>query len=178
MNMGEDMTRLPPKSTGDDPIPGANKPTGKTPKGNLVFVTHGIREIQKRVCNFACRVCEEVYHSQKGLNDHIRQDHPDPKFKCCHCIRVFMMADAAYKHELRHAGKKFTCKYYNKAFQFKGALKDHLKVHTGKGMYQRTNCDLEFASNRAMLWHVMKHRGKTYSCAKCPKKTSSLYDMR
>ena len=24
----------------------------------------------------------------------------------------------------------------------------------------------------------MKHQGKTYSCAKCPKKTSSPYDMR
>ena len=43
----EDVTRPPLKSTGDDPIPGANKPTGKTPKGNLVFVTHGIRKNRK-----------------------------------------------------------------------------------------------------------------------------------
>ena len=171
----EDMTRPPPKPTGADPILGANKPTGKGPKGNLVFVTHGIRKIQKRVCNFACRICEEVYHTQKDLNNCIRQDHPD--FKCCHCTRVFMMANAAYKHEVGHTGKKFACKYYNKAFQFKGALRDHLKVHTGKGMYPCTNCDLEFASNRAMLRHAMKHQGKTYSCAKCPKKTSSPYDM-
>ena len=47
----EDMTRPPPKPTGDDPILGAKKPTGKGPKGNLVFVTHGIRKIQKRMCN-------------------------------------------------------------------------------------------------------------------------------
>ena len=85
-----------------------------------------------------------------------------------------MMANAAYKH----AGKNFACKYCNKAFQFKGALKDHLKVHTGKGMYPWTNCDLEFASNWAMLRNAMKHQGKTYLCAKCPKKTSSPYDMR
>ena len=77
-----------------------------------------------------------------------------------------------------HASKKFAYKYCNKAFQLKGALKDHLKVHTGKGMYPCTSCDLEFASNRAMLRHATKHQGKTYSCAKCPKKTSSPYDMR
>ena len=41
-----------------------------------------------------------------------------------------MMANAAYKHEVGHAGKKFACKCCNKAFQFKGALKDHLKMHT------------------------------------------------
>ena len=68
----EDMTRPPPKPTEGDPIPGANKPTGKPPKGNLVFVTHGIRKIWKRVCNFDCRLCEEVYHTQKDLNNHIR----------------------------------------------------------------------------------------------------------
>ena len=74
--------------------------------------------------NFACRICEEVYHTQKDLNDHIRQDHSD--FKCHHCTRVFMMGNAAYKHEVGHARKMFACKYCNKAFQFKGALKDHL----------------------------------------------------
>ena len=86
-----------------------------------------------------------------------------------------MTANAAYKHEVGHAGKKFACKYCNKAFQFKGALKDHLKVHTAKGMHPCTNCDLEFASNWAMLRHAMKHQGKTYSCAKCSKKTPSPY---
>ena len=59
-----------------------------------------------------------------------------------------MMANAAYKHEVGHAGKKFACKYWNKAFQFKGALK------------------------------ALKHQGKTYSCEKCPKKTSSPYNMK
>ena len=53
----EDMTRPPLKPIGADPILGANKPTGKAPKGNLVFVTHGIRKIQKRVHNFTCRIC-------------------------------------------------------------------------------------------------------------------------
>ena len=105
-----------------------------------------------------CVICEEVYHTQKDLNDHIRQDHPDFKFKCHHCARVFMTANAAYKHEVGHAGKKFACKDCNKAFQFKGALKDHLKVHTGKRMYPCTNCDLEFTSNGAMLRHAMKHQ--------------------
>ena len=164
----EDMKRPPPKPTGDDTIPGANKPTGKTPKGNLVFVTHGIRKIQKKVHNFTCKVCEEVYHTQKDLDDHIRQDHPD--FKCHHCTRVFMMANAAYKHEVSHEGKKFACKYCNKAFQFKGALKDHLKVHTRKETYPCTNCDLEFASNQAILRHAMKHQGKTYLCANALKR--------
>ena len=90
-----------------------------------------------------------------------------------------MTANAAYKHEVSHAGKKFAFKYCNKAFQFKGALKDHLKVHTGMGMYPCTNCDLKFASNRAMLQHALKHQGKTYSCEKCPiKKTFSPYNLR
>ena len=92
----EDMTRPPLKATGAYPIPGTNKPTGKGPKEDLVFVTHGIRKIQKRVYNFTCRICEEVYHTQKDLNHHIRQDHPDFKFKCRHCTRVFMTANAAY----------------------------------------------------------------------------------
>ena len=48
----EDMTRPPPKPTGADPMLRANKPTGKASKGNLVFVTHGIRQLQKRVHNF------------------------------------------------------------------------------------------------------------------------------
>ena len=97
----EDMTRPPLKPTEGDTLPGTNKPTGKPLKGNLVFVTHGIRKIRKRVCNFDCRLCEEVYHTQKDLNNHIRQDHPDFKFKCCHCTRVFIMTNAAYKHDMR-----------------------------------------------------------------------------
>ena len=99
----EYMTRPPLKPTGGDPLP-----AGKQPKGQLVFVTHGIRKIQKRVCNFGCTVCEEVYHIQKDLYNHIKQDHPD--FKCHHCTRVFFTANAAYKHEVGHAGKKFACK--------------------------------------------------------------------
>ena len=71
------MTRPPPKPTGEDPILGANKPMSKPPKAQLVFVTHGIKKIQKRVCNIACKICDQVFHTQKDLNDHIRQDHPD-----------------------------------------------------------------------------------------------------
>ena len=150
----------------------------KPPEGKVVFVTHGIRKIKKRVRNFGCIVCDEMFHKQKHLNDHIRQDHPQYRLKCCHCTRVFCTANAAYKHEVGHAGKKFACKVCNKAFQFKGALKDHLKVHTGAGMYPCTNCNLKFASNRAMVWHAIRHQGKTYFHQKCPKKTSSPYDMR
>ena len=68
----EDMSRPPPKPTGDDPIPGANKPAAKPPKGKVVFVTHGIKKIKKRVCNFGCIVWDEMFHKQKHLNDHIR----------------------------------------------------------------------------------------------------------
>ena len=53
----EDMSRPPPKSTGDEPIPEANKPAAKGPKGNVVFVTHGIKKIKKRVNNFGCVAC-------------------------------------------------------------------------------------------------------------------------
>ena len=174
----EEMSRPPPKNAGADLIPGANKPAPKPPKGKVVFVTHGIKKLKKRVRNFKCVVCDSMFHIQKDLNEHIRKKHPDYRFKCHHCTRVFGTANAAYKHEVSHAGLKFACKVCNKAFQFKGALKDHVKVHTGSGMYPCTNCDLKFASNRAMLWHALKHQGKTYSCEKCPKKTSSPYDMR
>ena len=88
----EDMTRSPSKPTRHDPILGANKPTGKPSKGHLVFVIHGIRKNQKKVHSFTSKVCEEVYHTQKDLNDHIRQDHPDFKFRCCHCTRVFLFS--------------------------------------------------------------------------------------
>ena len=83
----EDMSRPPPKPTGDDPIPGANKPAAKLPKGKVVFVTHGIKKIKKRVHNFGCIVCDKMFHKQKILNDHIRQDHPQYRFKCRHCTR-------------------------------------------------------------------------------------------
>ena len=43
----EDMSRPPSKPTVDDPIPGANKPAAKPPKGKVVFVTHGIKKIKK-----------------------------------------------------------------------------------------------------------------------------------
>ena len=58
----EEMSRPPPKPAGDDPIPGANKPAPKPPKGKVVFVTHGIKKIKKRVRNFCCIVCDEMYH--------------------------------------------------------------------------------------------------------------------
>ena len=68
----ENMSRPPPKPTGDDPTPGANKSAAKPPKGKVVFVMHGIKKIKKRVRNFGCIVCDEMFHKQKHLNDHIR----------------------------------------------------------------------------------------------------------
>ena len=61
----EEMSRPPPKPAGDDPIPGANKPAPKPPKGKVVFVTHGIKKIKKRVHNFSCIVCVKMFTHKK-----------------------------------------------------------------------------------------------------------------
>ena len=115
----EDMSRPPLRSTGDDPMPGSNKPTPKVPKGNLVFVTHGIKKIKKRVCNFGCTICDDVYHTQKDLNDDIRQDHPDYKFKCQHCTRVFLWPMQHTNMGLVMQGKNFPARFVIRHFSSK-----------------------------------------------------------
>ena len=43
----EDMSRPPPKPAGDDPIPGANKPAAKPPKGKVVLLPMVLRRSRK-----------------------------------------------------------------------------------------------------------------------------------
>ena len=117
----EDMSRPPPKPAGDDPIPGANKPAAKPPKGKVVFVMRGIKKIKKRVHNFGCIVCDEMFHKQKDLNDHIRQDHPQYRFKCRHCTRVFFVPPMQHTNmRLVMQGKSLPAKFVIRLFNLKG----------------------------------------------------------
>lgn len=95
-----------------------------------------------------CNVCNKIFVSYKGLQQHA-VIHTDQKpFRCDVCAKTFRFKSNLFEHRSVHSGfTPHACPYCGKTCRLKGNLKKHLRTHV------TTKEELEaawrpFASNR------------------------------
>ena len=139
---------------------------------------YGIRRHPTRKCDFKCpaaKKCSDIFTSQRKVNKHIKEAHPNFGFMCSYCLKHFQTYNANYKHEKKHAGRTHKCvvKGCNKIFMYKKDLENHMKIHTGVGLIPCTHCKKQFTTSMAMCAHSKLHLNKVHNCATCGKSFST-----
>ena len=108
-----------------------------------------------------CSVCSKTFDTYTEITKHIKEDHPEFRYKCRYCPKTFRSASWKYQHQSRHKGLHFKCsiKDCGKLFQFKYQLDDHKRKHTRKALYVCSTRDCLKASTtkRAHTYHEKKH---------------------
>ena len=149
----------------------------ETQNGSLGIVFHGIIKREKVLKPVKCSVCAEEKRSTRQLNKHMKEQHPDFKYICETCERPFDTYNAWYRHSEHHFELRYGCTECNKRFQFPYQQRNHIKLHTKKGMIPCTwpKCTKLFTCNKYMFQHLQAHTEQTWECTECdPKK---VYQM-
>ena len=144
----------------------ARKKKGKFDLSNFVLKKRAKKHKLRK-----CSSCERSFSSYLKLTDHIKEDHPQFKYKCKYCPKLFNSASWKYQHQDRHKGLRFKClkKKCEKLFQFGYQLRNHQGKHTRKAMYvcSTRDCLKEFTTKRARTYHEQQHNldgAKNFVC--------------
>ena len=108
-----------------------------------------------------CSVCSQVVDTYTQLTKHIKENHPEFRYKCRYCPKTFRSSSWKYQHQNRYKGIRFKCsiKDCGKLFQFKYQLDDNKWKHTRKTLYvcSTRDCLKGFTTKRAHTYHEKKH---------------------
>ena len=87
----------------------------QTNDGEIQIKKYGIKRRQQ-VKNLKCPVdsCTDVFDFVRQMNAHIKDTHPDFRFKCQYCTKSYMTYNARYKHEHSHFKLPYACHYCEK----------------------------------------------------------------
>ena len=176
---------LPPIHT-PNPKPGPssrpkqkwNKKKGKKSSG-LSVKTYGIKRHKIRPKDFKCpatKKCNIISKSQRKLNQHLKQAHPNFRFMCSYCPKWFETYNANYKHEWKHGGesKKCAIKECKAVFMYKKDMENHIKMHTGVGLIPCLHYNNKFTTNISMCAHAKIHLNEVHTCKTCGKSSSTV----
>ena len=125
---------------------------------------------KKRKSIFKCHLCKIRKDSASALQKHMREHHPEFKYKCKYkrCVKQFQTKNALYRHNMAHKGVRFFCNRCDKGFVWGHQLRDHKKSHTGRNLYECAfpPCDKSYSTKRACQRHeFLKHSGdKVFKC--------------
>ena len=111
----------------------------KAKSGQINFTSFRLRRRLRRERKFKCSEYKEEVDTMSALTKHIKKKHPQFKYRCKYCVKVFEMKNGWYKHMLLHKGKRFKCETCGKTFLWKCELRDHLRKHATKPA-QRISC--------------------------------------
>ena len=78
-----------------------NKEKHKTENGEIEIKQYAIKH-GKRQKKLPCSACDQVFSLVKDFNIHMKEKHPDVKFRCQHCPKVYDTYNAHYKQEYKH----------------------------------------------------------------------------
>ena len=103
-----------------------------------------------------CSVCSKPFDTYTELTKHIKEDHPEFRYKCKYCPKTFKSSSWKYQHQ---SNTKCSIKDRGNLFQFKYQLDDHKRKHTRKALYvcSTRDCSKAFTTKRAHTYHEKKH---------------------
>ena len=139
--------------------------------GNLNVTVHTLKKHRKKDRVFRCDSCSQTFPLVKDLNKHYKTDHPQHEFKCSQCDKTYSSRNAQMRHERGHAGMPFSCSDCDYTCMFSYELKNHVKRHTGRGLYPCTyrGCQKQFTTKKGMIQHAQVHDDEQYTCDICGK---------
>ena len=143
-------------------IPASNK-VAKTAKnkGNFNYKNFQLKKPTKKKKPKKCSSCPKLCDTYKDLADHVKEAHPEYKYKCRYCPKTFNSSSWKYQHQARHKGLQYQCgvEECSKLFQFAYQLRDHMKKHTGDKLYvcSTRKCGKGFTTKRARTYHEQSH---------------------
>ena len=95
-----------------------NKEKHKTENGGIEIKQPAIKHTKKQNKKLPCSGCYQIFGLVKDFNIHMKQKHPDLKFRCQHCPKVYDTYNAHYKHEYKHFQLPYKCCHCDKGSFF------------------------------------------------------------
>ena len=140
---------------------------------------YGIKRTQKQKKKLPCTGCEEIFTLVKDFIIHMKEKHPDLKFRCQYCPKVYDNYNAHYKHEYKHFQLPYKCRHCDKRFLFPGLRAKHEKQHTGVGLLPCTwpRCKVKLSCPDALWQHIVTHTEERFPCSKCPKDFNTITNL-
>ncbi|XP_056261858.1 gastrula zinc finger protein XlCGF57.1-like isoform X3 [Pseudoliparis swirei] len=113
---------------------------------------------------------KETREPPSGLNslnyDDVSLEKP---FSCSECEKAFNDRGNLRNHMRIHTGEKpFSCSECEKRFRFNGDLKRHTRTHSGEKPFSCSTCGKKFGNSGHLNRHMRIHTGeKPFSCSFC-----------
>ena len=172
----------PPLSNQDNPAYQADnecdtaEDTGTKDKGKLITTQHGIIKRPKRVRNFKCKICNNVFNSMKEWNRHDEENHP--LLPCLDCGKMFCNPTSLYRHRYMHTKTTpiFPCTKCDRVFPFISPLESHTFTHRKVKHFPCTapGCQKVFKTEWNRRAHEKGHKTPETQCAHCDYSTNDL----
>lgn len=121
---------------------------------------------------FICDVCGKGYKNTKQLRNHkmVHKRKTDKMIQCCTCGKFFAEKRMLKVHiEAVHEKRKpFACNYCSYKSATNGALKLHLRLHTGQKPFSCEQCDYTTGDHNSLRRHKSRHTNeRKYKCTYC-----------
>ena len=103
----------------------------------------------------------------------------EKSYKCEYCPKAFNTKGSVKIHERIHTGKPFKCKFCTKAFVQNSDMKIHERMHTGEKPFKCKFCPHAFTRSDSRKAHEKNHTGdKYFKCKFCPKAFTQGGDLK
>ena len=145
-----------------------NEKKHKTENGEIEIKQYAIKHGKRQNKKLPCSARDQVFSLVKDFNIHMKEKHPDVKFRCQHCPKVYDTYNAHYKHEYKHFQLPYKCHHCDKRFLFPGLRAKHEKQHTGVGLLPCTwpGCKSKLSCPVALRQHIVTHTDQCFPCSK------------
>ena len=74
-------------------------------------------------------MCVTVFTMQMTFYDHVKEKHPDSKFKCDFCESIFTTSNRLFKHKRLHEYLKYHCDICVVTYCNSPTRSQHIKIH-------------------------------------------------
>ncbi|XP_038550361.1 zinc finger protein 679-like isoform X2 [Micropterus salmoides] len=162
---------LPVTITSGEPAVGSTRVQERCSAGGL---KQNVCSSAEETENLTCPVCCMGFRKPIALRRHLKAQRSTFKTlqKLYHCDKyekTFQTKRRLEQHLQAHAEvKPYVCSYCGKGLPCPKVLKTHLRLHTGERPYACKFCDNNFDQGYSLTQHVRVHRGeKPYLCSEC-----------